>query len=260
GIELFQHQVPAFHRGTHGRARFTPRDSSGLYPRRRRSRIGGGTDSDPDVAVLHPSAGAAHCPDHRGGLPHGAGVFPGRLHVCGLRPQFRWHLHRPDLRADTADLPGWGVLFDQSAARLLAGRVTDQPYPAYGQRLPLRNSGGIGHQYRDRPGAGGGILCGPVPAQLSLAGTGGWPRELTLRRLASGRGTGMLADSQEGEPQMHPAEQSPLGKTSEYSGIYTPSLLYPIPRQPIWEGLGLDPQRLPFHGADVWNSYEVSWL
>src|SRR5690606_35284687 len=42
--------------------------------------------------------------------------------------------------------------------------------------------------------------------------------------------------------------------------IYTPSLLYPIPRQPIWEGLGLDPQRLPFHGADVWNSYEVSWL
>src|SRR5690606_18067076 len=79
-------------------------------------------------------------------------------------------------------------------------------------------------------------------------------------RLASGRGTGMLAGSQEGDPQMHPAEQSPLGKTSEYSGIYTPSLLYPIPRQPIWEGLGLDPQRLPFHGADVWNSYEVSWL
>src|SRR5690554_3445697 len=70
----------------------------------------------------------------------------------------------------------------------------------------------------------------------------------------------MLAGSQEGDPQMHPAEQSPLGKTSEYSGIYTPSLLYPIPRQPIWEGLGLDPQRLPFHGADVWNSYEVSWL
>ena len=59
---------------------------------------------------------------------------------------------------------------------------------------------------------------------------------------------------------MHPADQSPLGKTSEYSGIYTPSLLYPIPRQPIWEGLGLDPERLPFNGADVWNSYEVSWL
>lgn len=59
---------------------------------------------------------------------------------------------------------------------------------------------------------------------------------------------------------MHPADQSPLGKNSEYSGIYTPSLLYPIPRQPIWEGLGLDPERLPFNGADVWNSYEVSWL
>lgn len=59
---------------------------------------------------------------------------------------------------------------------------------------------------------------------------------------------------------MHPADQSPLGKTSNYSGIYTPSLLYPIQRQPIWEGLGLDPERLPFQGADVWNSYEVSWL
>ncbi|MFA5679158.1 MAG: NADPH-dependent 7-cyano-7-deazaguanine reductase QueF [Pseudomonas sp.] len=59
---------------------------------------------------------------------------------------------------------------------------------------------------------------------------------------------------------MHPADQSPLGKSSEYNGIYTPSLLYPIQRQPIWEGLGLDPERLPFNGADVWNSYEVSWL
>ena len=59
---------------------------------------------------------------------------------------------------------------------------------------------------------------------------------------------------------MHPADQSPLGKSSNYSGIYTPSLLYPIQRQPIWEGLGLDPEHLPFQGADVWNSYEVSWL
>ena len=59
---------------------------------------------------------------------------------------------------------------------------------------------------------------------------------------------------------MHPADQSPLGKSSQYSGLYTPSLLYPIDRQPIWQGLGLDPERLPFQGADVWNSYEVSWL
>ncbi|PRB82060.1 NADPH-dependent 7-cyano-7-deazaguanine reductase QueF [Pseudomonas sp. MYb185] len=59
---------------------------------------------------------------------------------------------------------------------------------------------------------------------------------------------------------MHPADQSPLGKSSSYSDIYTPSLLYPIPRQPIWQALGLDPERLPFHGVDVWNSYEVSWL
>lgn len=59
---------------------------------------------------------------------------------------------------------------------------------------------------------------------------------------------------------MHPADQSPLGKTSSYNGVYTPSLLYPIPRQPIWQGLGIDPDHLPFHGVDVWNSYEVSWL
>lgn len=59
---------------------------------------------------------------------------------------------------------------------------------------------------------------------------------------------------------MHPAEESPLGKTSSYKDIYTPSLLYPIPRQPIWQGLGIDPANLPFHGVDVWNSYEVSWL
>src|SRR5690606_25628313 len=135
-----------------------------------------------------------------------------------------------------------------------------QPYPAYGQRLPLRNSGGIGHQYRDRPGSDGGIRGAPVPVQLSLAGTRRPPAELTPPRLASGRGTRMLAGSQEGDPQMHPAAQSPLGQTSECSGRYTPSLLNPIARQPIWEGLWLDPQRLPLPGADVWNSYEVSWL
>lgn len=64
----------------------------------------------------------------------------------------------------------------------------------------------------------------------------------------------------QGVLRMHPAEESPLGKTSSYNGIYTPSLLYPIPRQPIWQGLGVDPEKLPFHGVDVWNSYEVSWL
>ncbi|HCL4290097.1 TPA: NADPH-dependent 7-cyano-7-deazaguanine reductase QueF, partial [Pseudomonas aeruginosa] len=32
----------------------------------------------------------------------------------------------------------------------------------------------------------------------------------------------------------HPAEHSPLGKTSEYVSSYTPSLLFPISRTAKW--------------------------
>lgn len=58
----------------------------------------------------------------------------------------------------------------------------------------------------------------------------------------------------------HPAEHSPLGKSSAYVSVYTPSLLFPIAREPKWQELGLDPLALPFHGADIWNCYELSWL
>ncbi len=58
----------------------------------------------------------------------------------------------------------------------------------------------------------------------------------------------------------HPATDSPLGKSSAYVSVYTPSLLYPIARQAKWQELGLDPQNLPFHGADIWNCFELSWL
>ncbi|MFT6431420.1 MAG: 7-cyano-7-deazaguanine reductase [Halopseudomonas sp.] len=58
----------------------------------------------------------------------------------------------------------------------------------------------------------------------------------------------------------HPADLSPLGKSSAYVSVYTPSLLYPIPREPKWQELGLEADNLPFHGADVWNCYELSWL
>lgn len=58
----------------------------------------------------------------------------------------------------------------------------------------------------------------------------------------------------------HPATDSPLGKSSAYVSVYTPSLLFPIARQPKWQELGLDAQRLPFHGADIWNCFELSWL
>lgn len=58
----------------------------------------------------------------------------------------------------------------------------------------------------------------------------------------------------------HPAELSPLGKSSAYVSVYTPSLLFPIPRLPKWQELGLDATALPFHGVDIWNCYELSWL
>ena len=58
----------------------------------------------------------------------------------------------------------------------------------------------------------------------------------------------------------HPAELSPLGKSSAYVSVYTPSLLFPIARQPKWQELGLEAGNLPFHGVDIWNCYELSWL
>ena len=58
----------------------------------------------------------------------------------------------------------------------------------------------------------------------------------------------------------HSADHSPLGKSSAYVSVYTPSLLFPIAREPKWRELGLDAEQLPFHGADIWNCYELSWL
>lgn len=58
----------------------------------------------------------------------------------------------------------------------------------------------------------------------------------------------------------HPAEHSPLGKTSEYVSSYTPSLLFPISRMAKWAELGLSAETLPYRGVDIWNCYELSWL
>ncbi|HJU71877.1 MAG TPA: NADPH-dependent 7-cyano-7-deazaguanine reductase QueF [Paucimonas sp.] len=54
-------------------------------------------------------------------------------------------------------------------------------------------------------------------------------------------------------------EASPLGKPTAYQAEYTPSLLFPIPRQAKREELGIS-GTLPFFGVDIWNAYEVSWL
>jgi 7-cyano-7-deazaguanine reductase len=58
---------------------------------------------------------------------------------------------------------------------------------------------------------------------------------------------------------MSTPEHSPLGKTTVYADRYDPSLLFPIPREQKRVEIGVhDP--LPFHGVDIWNAYELSWL
>nr|WP_294974594.1 NADPH-dependent 7-cyano-7-deazaguanine reductase QueF [uncultured Pseudomonas sp.] len=58
----------------------------------------------------------------------------------------------------------------------------------------------------------------------------------------------------------HPAEHSPLGKSSEYVSTYAPELLFPISRTTKWAELGLTAETLPYRGVDIWNCYELSWL
>jgi 7-cyano-7-deazaguanine reductase len=53
---------------------------------------------------------------------------------------------------------------------------------------------------------------------------------------------------------------SPLGKSVSGSAHYDPSLLFPIPRALGREALPVDTTALPFHGVDIWNAYELSWL
>ncbi len=51
-----------------------------------------------------------------------------------------------------------------------------------------------------------------------------------------------------------------LGKSTAYRDIYDASLLQPVPRSLNRDPLGLDANNLPFHGADIWTLYELSWL
>lgn len=59
----------------------------------------------------------------------------------------------------------------------------------------------------------------------------------------------------------HPAtpHDSPLGKASDYTGRYDPSLLFPLARAPQRASIGVGAQP-PFMGADLWTAYELSWL
>jgi 7-cyano-7-deazaguanine reductase len=58
---------------------------------------------------------------------------------------------------------------------------------------------------------------------------------------------------------MNSPEQSQLGKPVAYPDQYDPTLLFPIERAPKREEIGL-PGAPPFFGADLWTSYELSWL
>lgn len=52
---------------------------------------------------------------------------------------------------------------------------------------------------------------------------------------------------------------SQLGKKSAYHSEYNAGLLFAIPRQLKRRELGLG-DKLPFHGVDIWTSFEISWL
>lgn len=54
-------------------------------------------------------------------------------------------------------------------------------------------------------------------------------------------------------------EQCPLGKASAYTDHYDPTLLFPIPRADKRREIGVV-DTPPFFGADLWTSFELSWL
>ena len=54
-------------------------------------------------------------------------------------------------------------------------------------------------------------------------------------------------------------EQSQLGKASRYVDQYDAGLLFPIPRQPKRDEIGVT-GRPVFFGADLWTAFELSWL
>jgi len=58
---------------------------------------------------------------------------------------------------------------------------------------------------------------------------------------------------------MSTPDHSPLGKATAYADRYDPKLLFPIPRAAKRTELGIGTP-LPFHGTDIWNAYELSWL
>lgn len=55
-------------------------------------------------------------------------------------------------------------------------------------------------------------------------------------------------------------EANPLGHVVEYPATIDPAVLFAVPRAEARRAIGLDPDALPFTGADLWNAWEFSWL
>lgn len=51
---------------------------------------------------------------------------------------------------------------------------------------------------------------------------------------------------------------SALGREVDYPQTYDPSVLFPVPRADNRQAFGLT--AWPYHGFDLWNAYELSWL
>jgi 7-cyano-7-deazaguanine reductase len=60
-------------------------------------------------------------------------------------------------------------------------------------------------------------------------------------------------------PQETSLDHLSLGKKVEYAKEYDNSLLQAVPRSLSRNSISL-PKQLPFHGTDIWNGYELSWL
>lgn len=55
------------------------------------------------------------------------------------------------------------------------------------------------------------------------------------------------------------AANTPLGERTDYPDSYSPDVLCAVSRAEQRRALGLG-AGLPFHGEDVWNAYEITWL
>lgn len=52
---------------------------------------------------------------------------------------------------------------------------------------------------------------------------------------------------------------APLGHATSYPDAYDAALLFPVPRAPQREEIGVR-GALPFTGADIWTAFELTWL